>query len=530
MAEKLLVNGTSALRKVITIEATERPQTAKLRVAAYARVSSSSEEQLNSFAAQLNYYNDLISSRENWVMVDLYADEGVTGTSTEKRKGFQRLIADCRKGKIDRILVKSISRFARNTKECLETIRELKQLGIGIQFEKESIDTSEMSGELLTALFASFAQAESQSISGNMRWSYQKRMEGGTFLPSSLSYGYKMVDGEIVIDPPRAKVVQRIFTDYLSGSSMEEIAERLNRLQLTHPELGCRRWHFHSISYILQNEKYTGDSLWQKTYRTDTFPVKKHINRGEKPSYFAMDTHPAIIDRESFQQVKTLLSQRNEGKPTTRVMTGPIPCPVVCGHCGGRLRRKEINGRIYRCCRTHDADGTICPLRQIPEEEICKAFLRLYYNLKHHLEILTQMETTLQTIRSRRMLWSLDIVELNKKIADLTSQNQMLAQLKKQGLIDPDIFISQQNSLSERLRAVKQEKEKLLDADGDTTLQDTRDMMDTLESGPNFLDTFDRTLFEELVNKVVVESNERIRFRLKNGLELPETIERTVRW
>ncbi|MEI3349286.1 MAG: recombinase family protein [Dysosmobacter sp.] len=166
MAEKLMTDGSMALRekqyRVITIEATEKPQNAKLRVAAYARVSSASDDQLNSFAAQNRHYSDLISSKENWRMVDIYADEGITGTSAEKREDFQRLLADCRRGLIDRVLVKSISRFARNTKECLETIRELKSLGVGVYFEKENIDTATMSGEMMTALFASFAQAESE--------------------------------------------------------------------------------------------------------------------------------------------------------------------------------------------------------------------------------------------------------------------------------------------------------------------------------------------------------------------------------
>lgn len=173
MSEKPITNGTSALQRVITIEAKEQPQSIKLRVAAYARVSTSSEDQKHSFDAQLRYYNTLISSKENWIMVDLYADEGITGTSAEKRKDFQRLLSDCRRRKIDRVLTKSISRFARNTKECLEAIRELKQLGIGILFEEQNIDTSAISGEMLTAIFAALAQAESESISAKIRWSYK---------------------------------------------------------------------------------------------------------------------------------------------------------------------------------------------------------------------------------------------------------------------------------------------------------------------------------------------------------------------
>ena len=220
MAEKTLVNGTSALR-VITIEAAERPQEVKLRVAAYARVSSSSEDQKNSFEAQLRYYDALISSKENWTMVDLYADEGITGTSAEKRKDFQRLLSDCRKGKIDRVLTKSVSRFARNTKECLEAIRELKQLGIGILFEEQNIDTSAISGEMLTATFAAMAQAESESISANMRWSYQKRMQAGTFNTCKAPFGYRLADGSLVVHPQEAETVRSIFDHFLAGEGCE---------------------------------------------------------------------------------------------------------------------------------------------------------------------------------------------------------------------------------------------------------------------------------------------------------------------
>ena len=176
--------------RVITIAATEQTQDMRLRVAAYARVSSSSDEQLNSFAAQNRYYTELISGKDNWQLVDIYADEGITGTSIEKRDDFKRMLRDCERGLIDRILVKSISRFARNTTECLETVRSLKARGISVYFEKEGIDTGKVSGEMLTAVFASLAQAESESISKNMRWSYQKRMQSNNFIPGSQPFGY----------------------------------------------------------------------------------------------------------------------------------------------------------------------------------------------------------------------------------------------------------------------------------------------------------------------------------------------------
>lgn len=266
MAEKRMTDGSMALQekqyRVITIEATGKPKNVKLRVAAYARVSSASDDQLNSFAAQNQYYTSLISSKENWSMVDIYADEGITGTSAEKREDFQRLLADCRRGLIDRVLVKSISRFARNTKECLEAIRELKSLGVGVRFEKENIDTATMSGEMMTALFASFAQAESESISGNMRWSYQRRMEAGTFLPSSMAYGYKLVGRKIEIDADAALVVCRIFQWYLNGVNRIAIAKMLNEEGISSGQR--KKWHSASVRYILTNEKYTGDSSGKK--------------------------------------------------------------------------------------------------------------------------------------------------------------------------------------------------------------------------------------------------------------------------
>ena len=465
MAEKLMTDGSMALRekqyRVITIEATEKPQNAKLRVAAYARVSSASDDQLNSFAAQNRHYSDLISSKENWRMVDIYADEGITGTSAEKREDFQRLLADCRRGLIDRVLVKSISRFARNTKECLETIRELKSLGVGVYFEKENIDTATMSGEMMTALFASFAQAESESISGNMRWGIQKRMQAGTYIPANLPYGYTLLDHSIRIVEEQAVIVQRIFKEYLSGKSTERIASELREEGIP-CKSGEVAWDSTAIRYIISNEKYIGDSVWQKYFSTDTLPYKCRLNRGQKVSYYAYGTHEGIVSKEDFEKAN--------------------------------------------------------------------AFIRLYYKLKHHGEpILTEMTTSLQAIRNRRMLWSLDVIELNKQISDLTSQNQMLATLKQQGLIDPDIFISQSNELTEQLRAVKLKKERLLAVDGDNTIAQTRELMEILNDGPDFLDSFDAELFGELVETIIVESNERIRFRLKNELELAETIERTVR-
>ena len=280
---------------------------------------------------------------------------------------------------------------------------------------------------------------------------------------------------------------------------------------------------------MLSNERYVGDSLWQETYMTDAFPPVMVRNRGEKEMYYAEATHPAIITKEEFDAVQMLLGQRakRESCPENR---SPFDQKVFCGQCGTSFRKKVSHGKVFWSCRKHNEDILSCPVTQVLDAEIRRAFLRSHYNLKIHGEaILTEMLNSLQAIRNRRMLWSLDVIELNKQISELTSQNQMLATLKQQGLIDPDIFISQNNELTEQLRTAKLKKERLLVADGDSTIAQTRELMEILDAGPDFLDDFDAELFGELVEKIIVDSSEQLRFRLKNGLELVEIIERTVR-
>ena len=532
MAEKHLTDGTTALAaqpRVIKIEAAEKPQNAQLRVAAYTRVSSDSDDQLNSFAAQNRYYAELISGKAEWRMVDIYADEGITGTSAAKREDFQRMMADCRRGLIDQILVKSISRFARNTKDCLEAVRELKELGVNVRFEREGIDTANVSSELITAIYAAFAQKESESISGNMRWSCQRRMEAGTFLPSSMAYGYKLVGRKIEIDADSALVVCRIFQWYLNGVNRTAIAKKLNEEGISSGQR--KKWHDASVRYILTNEKYTGDSLWQKTYTSDTLPTTRHKNKGEHEQYYAVGTHPPIIPREIFDQAQNLL-QKRETDYRKRNCPGshPLTGKIVCGCCGSTFRRKEYRGKIRWACMGHERSGKDCPITPITGKTIYEAFCRLYYKLKHQsLPILEQMLETLRTIRDRRLLWSEDIVSLNKKISELSSQNQTLAFLKQNGLVDPDIFISKSNELTRQLRQAKLDKEKLMAAEGDATAQRTRELIALLEDGPDFLDHPDTELCGALVAEIIVESNDTLRFRLHNGLEVRESIERTVR-
>jgi len=517
------------LARKLTVIPASTPEAVKVRVAAYCRVSTDSDDQLNSFAAQNTYYTTLFSAKENWIMVDIYADEGITGTSAEKREDFQRLMNDCRKGQIDKIYTKSISRFARNTKDCLEATRELKSMGIGVVFEEQHIDTSIVSGEMLTAIFASCAQAESESISKNVKWAIRKRMQNGSYISPCWPFGLARVARDPCIVTEEAVYVAEAYMRYLTGDSAMEIANDYKRRSQDEPVLRRRKWSFQLIIDMLQNEKYIGDSLWQKTYMTETLPRKLVRNKGDLDKYYVSNTHPAIIDQMVFLAVQELLKKRNTGR-IKYANTSVIGKHLICGECGGIFRKKVIHGKQYRACCTHEQDRSICSITAIREEELYHAYFRLYYKLKNQgMEILAEMAEDLETVRERQMLWSPDIIEINKRISSITSQSHRLALLNKQGAVDSDIFISKSNQLAEQLRKAKREKEKLLQQQEDDTLRKTREIIDILDCGPDYLDSFDEELFRELIDKIIVESNERIRFRLKNGLELLEYIERTVR-
>ena len=508
-------------RKQIYIPALQ-PEAVVLRVAAYCRVSTDSEDQLNSFTAQQSYYNDYIRKHDNWQLAEIYADEGITGTSAAKRDDFQRMLSDCRKGRIDKVLVKSISRFARNTKECLESIRELKELGISVFFEEHNIDTKMVTSEMLTAVLASCAQAESESISKNMTWSIQKRMEKGTFNTCRAGTGFLLSKDGLTVMPEAVPVIQGIYADYLRGINSREIADRLS----AEKALG-RSWNRKLVDYILTNERYAGNALLQKKYRTDTLPRVKKPNRGERPMYYVEGSNPAMVDQAVFDQAAQLRESRRREQAHSQART--FAKKLQCENCGSLLRSKKVNGIWYWVCRTHEEAIDKCSLLPIAEAELEKAFMRLYYNLKHHQEVLSFLLQQERKIRTRQMLWGTDVIELNKRISDIISQSHKLTAMQRSGNVDPDIFIAKSNQLAEQLRKAKQQKERLQKQEDNNLIESTEQLLEAISAGPDMLEAFDAELFCELIEKIVVQSNTKIRFRLKNGLELPETIERTVR-
>ena len=278
----------------------------KLRVAAYCRVSTDSSDQINSFIAQMRYYSDYIRNHESMVFVDIYADEGITGTCINKRDEFKRMLKDCQNRKIDRVLVKSVQRFARNSLECIESVRVLAECGVSVYFESDNIDTKNMNSEMILYIKSAFAQGESISASKRMSTSFRMKMEDGTFVATSAPYGYRLIDKQLIVCPEEAEIVKKIFAWYLAGVGMNAIAATLNR------DMEKPFWAVCHIRYILSNEKYIGDTMMQKTYTPPMLPLRNRPNRGERPKYYAEDTHEAIILKEDFEAAQMLRRRREE--------------------------------------------------------------------------------------------------------------------------------------------------------------------------------------------------------------------------
>ncbi|MEA5038589.1 MAG: recombinase family protein [Clostridiaceae bacterium] len=521
----LPMTGTSALREIHYIEAAKKTVSAKPRVAGYARVSSDSDDQFNSFSAQVRYYTTLISSNEKWELADIYADEAVTGTSTEKRDDFNRMMADCRKGKINRIITKSVSRFARNTLDALKAIRDLKELGVTVYFEKENIDTAQLESEVLLTLYSAFAQDESLNIAQNKKRGNRMHMRIGDYVSPNVPYGYRLVDKLPHIYEPEAAVVRRIFSEYLSGLGAYEIARGLTEDGIPRKD-GGSKWRPQGILVMLRNERYIGDMLLQKTCNSDDLPYKQVTNRGQLEKVYIKNTHEPIIDRLQFELANILLDRRGKLVVTTHGEY-PLSKKLRCGDCGATYRRKVTNGITYWVCRRHNNNKNDCLAPQIPETLIYGAFTTLYNKLKTNRRyILTPMLNQLERMRERRYLDNPELRELNVKIAELSEQNHRMNELMAQKILDPALFISQSDALTRKLRELKLGRSRLMDADcEDELIENTEAVLDALSAGPEHLYGFSAELFAELVEDITVTAG-KLTFRLKNGLRLTENIER----
>lgn len=356
-----------------------------LKVAAYCRVSTDDEDQLNSYYTQKAYYTEYIKRNPKWRFAGIYADEGITGTQVKKRDEFLRMIDDCEKGKIDLILTKSVSRYARNIVDCISYIRKLKALGIGIYFEEQNINSLTEDSEVYIGIYGVLAQSESENISANVKWGINKRMQNGTYNCRFNLLGYRRdkETKEIYIVPEEAEVVKLIFQMYLQGKSLDQIKAYLESNEIKTIN-GKSVWDKSTIKGILINEKYVGDVIFQKTYREDCISKKSKINRGEVDRYLIMDNHPAIIDRETFNLVrKEMVRRSSKRRSSDRAITElgkysgkyALSELLICDVCGGPFRRKTwsrkgIKKIYWRCLRHTEKGDNGCPQSRGVEETV----------------------------------------------------------------------------------------------------------------------------------------------------------------
>ncbi len=349
----------------ITVPGVNMPK--KKRVAAYARVSSGKDAMLHSLSAQVSAYSSLIQKTPGWQFVKVYTDEAVTGTKNS-RAGFHQMLADCRAGLIDMMLCKSISRFARNTVTLLETVRELKELGVDVYFEEQNIHTLSAAGELMLTILASYAQEESRSVSENMKWRVKKNFEEGKPWNGTV-LGYRYEDGQYVIEPQEADTVRRIFYLFLSGKGVRTIAKMLNAECV--PTRYGNSWSKSSIMRVLRNYTYTGNLLLQKTFREDHLTKRDAVNQGKLPQYHVAGSHKTIISMEDYLAAQEELQRRAEKyAPPEKVYTNRYPYSglITCGCCGGRYTRKVTHGGSVWICRTYNTQGkAACASKAIPE-------------------------------------------------------------------------------------------------------------------------------------------------------------------
>lgn len=498
-------------------------QAKKLRVAAYARVSSDSADQLNSFSTQVDYYTSYIRSKEEWEFAGLYADEAVTGTTADKRDDFQRLLADCRAGKIDRILVKSISRFARNTIDCIQTVRELKQLGVAIEFEKEDIDTGNMGSEMLLSILGSAAQEESLSISKNLKWSYRRRMKSGDFITCSAPIGYILKNKTLIPNLQEVPIVEYIFSSYLAGKGIVEIASELTETAIKNKDGDAKCWRSVTILNILKNEKYIGDSLVQKRFTTEELPFQRKKNNGELPQYYIKNSHQGIIPVEVFEAVQKLLKQRSlTHAPKNEIQQFPLSKVVKCGLCGSTFYRKPKNQSIKWICYQHLKGKELCPTKAISQDEIYQAFLRVYNKLLDNKDfVLKTMLNQLLELQAKTAFARPDIIAVNEKISELVKQNHSLTRLQTKGCIDSAIFIERSNRNNQKIEELRRELRQLQGPDEVSRVIDsTKLLLELLEDAHPMLE-FEPSVFKSMVQKIVVYP-ERFCFYLTDGLVLDE--------
>ena len=510
--------------KPILISPISKQAVAKQRVGAYCRVSSNSADQLNSYANQLRYYTKYIKEQPDWELVDVFADEGISGMQAETRPEFMRMIEMAKMRQLDLIITKSISRFARNVKDSLTYVRELKRLGVGVIFEKEGINTLSLGDEMLLNTFSAIAQEESKSISQNQRLSIVKRMEMGEYVDSNAPYGFRLVNKKLQVYEPEAKNVRMIFALYLSGKSTLEIARMMNECGI--PSKTGKVWRAQKIGYILRNERYIGDCNYQKTRRETTVPFKQTKNHGEEDMYYATDTHDPIVSEETFEKVRELLSKRSAhfGK-ATELNTYPLTSHIRCSECGSIYHRKVRKGGIQWVCCKHEADKDACDSNYYSEERIYDGFVAIVNKLRFGDEdVLMQVQQKLESAMETYKWNNAEAKALNQEIADLNAKMLALEQLKSRGYITMEVYQNQSHSINNRLSQCKSAKQDAFSTKVMERIEQVKALRSIIWEIEDPLDAFDEKLFYELVKDMTIDKNDNLTITLPGDLKFTEEI------
>ena len=518
----------------------------QLRVAAYCRVSTDDEEQLTSYEAQQTYYTDKIMTNPDWTMAGIYADEGITGTKATKRPEFLKMIRKCKQKKIDLILVKSISRFARNTVDCLNYIRTLKSLGIAVIFEKENINTLNEDSEMLTTIMGAFAQAESESISQNVKWGVRQAMkEGRVSIRYKNLYAYdEGEDGQPKIIESEAAVIRRINDEFLSGRSLPMIKDGLEADRILTPK-GGNVWAVSAIRNLLKNEKYCGDVLMQKTFKTDPISGKTKRNTGQLPMYLIQDHHPAIISRDTYNAVQAEFARRTSGKaPSTKLAPTGQACYsakyaltgiVICGECGNQYRRCVWNKRgqkrpVWRCSSRIDYGSKYCHKSPTIYEVPLKAAILDAINL-----VMSDKKVLIQQIEDAMRMelipfpgGTMSAGDIERKIKELEAEFQALfeeAQKEPGGYMK---YTEEFQRITNDISELKNKKSLLMEKQQSDSAANKRiqDAVRLLNNSSAEVTEWDEGMIRQLVDYVKVLAEDRVLICLRGGIEVERFVEK----
>lgn len=499
----------------------------KRRVAGYARVSTDSEEQFTSYEAQVDYYTSYIKSREDWEFVKVYTDEGISGTNTTKREGFKSMIADAMEGKFDLIVTKSVSRFARNTVDSLTTVRQLKEKGIEIYFEKENIWTLDSKGELLITIMSSLAQEESRSISENVKWGHRKRFaDGKVTVPFGHFLGYdRGENGNLVINPDQAIVVKQIYSLFLQGMTPYGIAKKLTEDGILTPSKKSQ-WNQGTVRRILTNEKYKGDALLQKSYTVDFLTKKKKLNEGEIPQYYVENNHEAIIEPEIFDMVQIELEKRhaiNKRHNGVHIFSSKIKCSECGNWYGSKVWHSNCKHRkiVWQCNHKYKGEKK-CTTPHIYEDDLkilsVKAFNQL---IAEKSEIIKNFKSIKNTLYDTRALEA-EQAELENQIAIVTEMLQNYINENAQVALNQFEYQKKYDSLA---KMYENHKLQLKNVNDQIAYKIRRRityeaLISNLKNQNSLITEFDPVLWYSMVDYITVFSKDNIQFTFKNEMSI----------